>query len=207
MNRLKKLSAALITLTALLGCGEREDPNKIQTIVLDNGKIQRTLRVPSGYIQTKGVGERTNYSIWVHFVYPSMSPFRGTPKEDSVSVLIRLNQGPSTPSFSELRLDSLKQAVNKASDRRRTKYLGKSGAYDVYLEESLNTSGTVKTYFIDDQLGNLISFVAPESLRITAERRYAEVLELRYVFAQSLQPQQLEIDAAVTKFIDSLLQK
>lgn len=209
MSRFKKMAALLAAIAALLGCGEKGDSNNIQTIVLDNGKIKRTLKIPAGYIQTKGKGGRTEDAIWIRFIYPSMQPFywAATPTEDSVALLISLVGDPSEPSRSELILNGIKRTMNNSPDRAPARYLGQSGIYEVYEEEDINTHNVSKTYFTHDQNGNLISFRDPNFRRITGERRYAEVLDLSYVFSRSLQPKQLEIDAAVTKFVDSLLQK
>lgn len=189
--------------------GAFSDLNKIHTIVLDNGKIQRTLKIPGGYIQTSGTGGRTESGIWIYFVYPSMQPFywAATPTENSIALSIELVPDPSRPSRSEITLDGIKRKMSNPPERNPARYLGKSGIYEVYEEADINTHNISRTYFTHDQDGNLISFKDTNFRVIRVDRRYAGVLQLSYNISRSYQPQQLEIDFAVTRFVDSLLQK
>lgn len=208
MNLLKKLSVALVALAALCGCGEKEDPSKIYTIVLNNGKIQRTLKIPGAYIQTKNESQRVESGLWVGFTYPSMQPFGpAAPTEDSVALYIKLAVDASRPSWSELTLDGIKRKMNNPPSKNPARYVGKSGVYDVYEEEHTKTHSVSKTYFTHDRDGNLLSFVDDNGYRIEVNRRYAGVLELHYLFSRPHQSQQLEIDSAVTKIVDAWLQK
>lgn len=206
MNLIKKMSAGFLALTALCGCLPQEDPNKIYTIVLDNGKVQRTLKIPGAYLPEK---EKNNSSgVWVQFSYPSMRPVVSrTPTDDSIELRITPTFDAAKPSVSESTLIDFKDYVKNPITKSRTRHLGQIGIYDAYEEWHSNPGYFTKTYFRRDQSGHLISIDAIPGLRTTSQKRYADSLELSYGYSPSLMPNEVAIDDAITKLVDSWLQK
>ncbi len=199
------MCAAFFALTALCGCWPLKDTDKIYTIVLDNGKMQRTLKIPGAYLPEK---EKDNsIGVWVQFSYPSMKPVVSrTPSEDSIELLIKLALDKDKPGMSESSLSNFKDSLKDPNAKSRTRHLGKLGIYDVYELWHFNGGYLTTTYFRNDENGYLIKIEAVPGLRTSSQRRYAESIELSYGYSPSLMPKETEIDAAITKLVDSWLQ-
>lgn len=207
MNLIKKMSAAFLALTALCGCFPQEDPNKIYSIVLDSGTLQRTLKIPTAYIEEKNEKLRIKDGIRVGFLYPLMTPFvNKIPSEESVSVYIKLMSDPKKPSRSELSLADFQRVTKKNSDANTVRQVGKIDGFETYEEIEPNTNKIRKTYFIKDNNGNLICF-EDGVFRVMATKKNFSVFEITFMFSPTLRSNQLEIDSAITKLIESWLQK
>lgn len=208
MNLIKKMSAACFALTALCGCLTQEAPNKIYTIVLDNGKMQRTLKIPAGYLEVKDEKLRAKEGVRVGFIYPSLEPFiNQTPTENSISLYIKLISDRSRPSLSDISLDLLKKNLVNSSENNRVRYLGKKGVYEVFEDKNIKDNYTATSYFTQDKNSNLLEFRYVPELRSIASRRFAGEYSISYIFSPTLQSKQLEVDKAVTGLIESWLQK
>jgi hypothetical protein len=208
MNIFIKIGVALTAIAICLGCDEKAEASKVYSVTLVNGETTRTFKIPGAYIQTKGRGERTSGSIWVHFTYPTMQPFywASTPTKDSVALLIDLGASINKKARSEIVLDAIKACLDNPPDKNPARYLGKSGEYDLYEEVDSRTGNVIRTSFYQSADGAMVSFVDSNFPVIEAHHLFKGVIELRYLFPRSLQSQQLEIDKAIVKFVDSLLQ-
>jgi hypothetical protein len=210
MKQIKTLGAVFCAVAALCGCWQQEDPNKIYTIVLDDGKILRTLKIPGAYLPDKH-NKNNSIGVWVQFSYPSMKPtLSRTPSENSIELLITLIFDVDKPSMSEFNLTRLKEYCKHPIAKKRTYHLGKIGIYDVYdVYEGWHSNRRylTKTYFRRDKNGSLIRIHEVPGLRTSSEKRYANSLELNYGYSQKLMPIETEIDDAVSKLVDSWLLK
>jgi hypothetical protein len=194
-------------ITALCGCWPQEDPKKIYTIVLDNGKMQRTLKIPAAYIEEKNEKLRAQNGVRVGFLFPRLTPFvNETPTQDSVSVYIRLISDPSKPSRSEISLADLQRLTKKDAGKNTLRHVGKIDGFDTYEDIEPNTKNIRKTYFINDKSGNLICF-EDSVFRVIATRRYSSEFEITFIFSPNQRSNQLEISSAITKLIERWLQK
>ncbi len=206
MNFIKSISAALCAAITLCGCWPQEDPNQIYTLVLDNGKIQRTLKIPGAYLPQKL--EDNSAGFWVQFSYPALQPVASrTPADDSIELFIKLAFDVDKPSMSEFNLMFFQKKIKKYGVKSTTQYLGKIGNYEVYEDWYSNSSSIKRTYFRKDKKGQLISIEECPGLRTSNLRRYADGLELRFNYSPTLMANEAEVDAAVTKLVESWLQK
>ena len=200
------MSTVLCALTALCGCLTQEDQNKIYTIVLDNGKIQRTLNIPGAYLPEKEKNNSTG--VWVQFSYPDLKPVvSSTPTDDSIALYIKLAFDEAKPSMSESTLNDFKENVKNPLTKSFTRHLGEIGMYDVYEEWHSNTRTLTRTLYRKDKNGYLISISEVPGLRTSSQRRYADSLELRYSYSQTLMPVEENIDMAITKLVGIWIQK
>jgi hypothetical protein len=205
--KIRLLGACSIACALLLGCGERIDPEKIYAITLRNGNRERTLHIPGAYIPRKESGGRTDSSIWIDFSYPSMRPSGPAVTADSVALLVMLDSPTANPlSRSEISLEMIKRQVGIQTKIGSTRHLGELDGFDIY-EETTQSGLTTRISLVKDRDGTLICFSDPNFRRVTAERKYADVLELRYIFPKSLEPQKMEVDQAVLKLMDQFMEK
>lgn len=206
MKLIKTMSTVLCTLTALCGCLPQENPDRIYTIVLENGETQRTLKIPGAYLPEK---EKNNSSgVWVQFSYPSMKPVVSrTPTDDSIELRITPTFDDAKPSMSEFIFNQFQNRIKKYGRESSVRYVGKIENYEAYEEINTRHGYISRTYFRRDQSGNLISIDATPGLRTTSQKRYADSLELNYGYSPSLMTNEAEIDAAITKLVESWLEK
>ncbi len=140
MTRIKKISVVLCAFAALCGCWPQENPDRIYTIVLDNGKIQRILKIPGGYIEVKDEKLRPKEGVGVGFLFSNLKPYiLNTPNEDGVWVFIELISDPNRMSMSDSFLNTIKARMKMPPDKNSARDLGKSGVYDVYEDTDLQT--------------------------------------------------------------------
>lgn len=207
MNLLKKLNFGLCTFIGDCSSAEKDEPEKIYTIVLDNGSIQQTLKIPAAYVDTKHERMQNENGLWVRFTYPSTNPVSNNKaKDEIIELYIKLATNIETPSMSEQTFGFIKKLMKKTSKNNRPRYIGKIGVYDIYEEENPEDEFTITTYFTHDKKGIFLSF-RDDGYQVNALRRTAGVLELSYFFSLSLRFQQLQVDAEVVKLVDSWLQK
>lgn len=207
MNLLNKLKFGLFTFIDDCSGTEKDDPEKIYTIVLNNGTIQQTLKIPADYVNTKNERIHIENGLWVRFSYPSTNPvINNKAKNENVELYIKLAADTETLSMSEHTFDSIKNLMNKKVKKNPPRYIGRIGVYDIYEEENPEDEFTITTYFTRDKEGTFLSF-RDDGYQINALRRTAGVLELSYFFSLSLRPRQLQVDAEVVKLVGSWLQK
>jgi len=199
------MCAAFFALTALCSCWPLKDTNKIYTIVLDNGKMQRTLKIPGAYLPEKD--KDNSIGVWVQFSYPSMKPVVSrTPSEDSIELFIKMDPDKDKSSISEFRLSRLQQSMKTFGGKSSVSHIGKIGIYDVYTDEYKNPDYITKTYFRTDANGNLICIEEVPGLRTSSKKRYSNNIELRYSFSPTLLLTEVAVDSAVTKLVDRWLE-
>lgn len=207
MNLLKKLNFGLYTFVGDGGSAEKDEPEKIYTIVLDNGTIQQTLKIPVAFLDTKKERIQIENGLWVRFVYPSADPVSANKSKDEIiEIYIKLAPNIETPSMSEQTFGFIKKLMEIKPKNKRPLFIGNIGVFDVYEEDDPEDEFTITTYFTHDEKGILVSF-RDDGYQVNALRRTAGVLELSYFFSVSLRFQQLQVDAEVVKLISGWLQK
>lgn len=150
MNFIKSISAALCAAITLCGCWPQEDPNRIYTLVIKKGKIQRTLKIPGAYLPQKL--EDNSAGFWVQFSYPALQPVASrTPADDSIELFIKLAFDVDKPSMSQSILNDFKEYVVDPVTKLSIRHLGQIGIYDVYEERYPNTHSVTRTYFRKDK--------------------------------------------------------
>jgi hypothetical protein len=207
MNLLKKMNFGQFNFIAHCHSADREDPEKMLTIVLNNGKIRQTLKIPVAYVDTKAERMKIENGIWVKFAYPSMQPVSHYKSaEEIIEVYIKLAANSDRLSMSEHTYGSIKRSLKKKQDKNPARYMGRIGVYDIYEEENTEENYIITTYFTRDKEGTFLSF-RDDGYQINALRRCAGVLELSYFFMLSMRTQQLRIDAAIAKLVEGWVQK
>ena len=207
MNLLKKLNCGQFNFIAHCSSADRDDPEKIYTIILNNGTAKHTLKIPAAYVDTKNERMKIENGLWVRFTHPSTNPVSSNKtKEEIIELYIKLAANIDTHSMSENTFSSIKKLLKKKPKKNPPRYVGRIGVYDIYEEENPEDEFTITTYFTRDKEGIFLSF-RDDGYQVNALRRAAGVLELSYFFSLSLRPQQLQVDAEVVKLVEGWLQK
>lgn len=215
MNLLKKINIGQFTFIAHCSSADKDEPEKIYTIVLNNGTIQQTLKIPAAYVDTKNERVKSENGLWVKFAYPSTNPVSSKHnnefkhiqrKEEIVDVYIKVAANTDTLSMSEQTYESILRLLKKRPKKNQPLYIGKIGVYEIYEEDNPEHEFTITTYFTRDKESTFLSF-RDDGYQVNALRRISGVLELSYFFPISLRPEQLQVDAEVVKLVDGWLQK
>ncbi len=207
IQKLFKQGLLIVPCLFIISCSEPKEPpdhNAMKKIELTNGESLARFAMPASYKAQR----KTKGLMVFSLKYPSMEPHNpdGIPQADEIAVWVELFE----------RQGSTERMVAEALDQFNPErpgheyHAGTEGPYELYrhIRGKGEAKKEITTYVFKAKDGSLVGVEDPGAWSVSYEvlRKIAPDLQITYLIAKPLGRDFIQIDEAVTAFINQHLE-